>query len=66
MCLFVLKIRILSGEFMEDKYKCCLLCSNSLSGDAPDGSQVLVCFECEGYEGKEMIVYEDECCNNYN
>lgn len=51
---------------MEDKYKCCLFCSNSLSGDAPDGSQVLVCFECEGCEGKEMIVYEDECCNNYN
>jgi hypothetical protein len=46
--------------------KCCLFCSNSLSGDAPDGSQVLVCFECEGFEGKEVIVGEDECCENYN
>jgi len=47
------------------KYKYCLFCVNSMSADAPDGTQVLVCFDCEGFEGKEMIVGEDECCNNY-
>ena len=44
----------------------CLHCGHSLSSDAPDGSQVLVCFNCAGYEGKEMIVGDDECCPNYN
>ena len=44
----------------------CLYCNNSMSSDAPDGSQVLVCFECAGYEGKEMIVGDDEYCTNYN
>ena len=34
--------------------------------DAMDGSQVLVCFDCDGYEGKEMQVDEDFCCENYN
>ena len=41
----------------------CLFCVNSLSADAPDGTQVLVCFECTGYEGKE--VYVNEVCENY-
>lgn len=36
-----------------------------MSGDAPDGSQVLVCFDCEGYEGREVYVDEDECCENF-
>ena len=46
--------------------KCCLFCVNSLSADSIfDGSQILVCFDCEGHEGKEMIVDEEECCNNY-
>lgn len=44
---------------------CCLSCRHSMSGDAPDGTQVLVCFDCKGYEGKEMIVGEEECCENY-
>lgn len=44
----------------------CLYCGNSMSSDAPDGSQVLVCFDCAGYEGKEMIVGDDEYCPNYN
>ena len=44
----------------------CLYCNNSMSGDAPDGSQVLFCFECAGHEGKEMIVGDDEYCSNYN
>lgn len=48
---------------MYDKW--CLFCVHSLSGDAVDGSQVLVCFNCKGYEGKEMQVDEDECCENY-
>lgn len=43
----------------------CLYCNNSMSADAPDGSQVLVCFDCDGHEGKEMIVGEDEWCANY-
>ena len=43
----------------------CLFCVNSLSGDAPDGSQILVCFECEGSEGREMIVGEEESCSNF-
>lgn len=46
--------------------KCCLFCNHSMSGDAPDGTEVLVCFECEDYEGKEMIVGEDECCANFD
>lgn len=46
--------------------KCCLFCSNSLSGDAPDGSQVLVCFERAGYEGREMWVDEEDTCENFN
>lgn len=49
---------------MENKY--CLFCSNSMSGDAIDGSQVLVCFERKGFEGREIIVGDDECCENYN
>ena len=44
----------------------CLYCNSSMSADAPDGSQVLVCFDCAGHEGKEMIVGDDECCPNYN
>lgn len=41
----------------------CLFCKHSMSGDAPDGSQMLVCFCCAGYEGKE--VQADEVCENY-
>ena len=46
--------------------KYCLFCNHSMSSDAPDGSQVLVCFECDGFEGKEIIVGDDECCKNYS
>jgi hypothetical protein len=45
--------------------ECCLFCVNSLSADAADGSMVLVCFECDGNRGKEVIVGEDEYCKNY-
>lgn len=45
--------------------KWCLFCVNSMSADAMDGSEVLVCFDCEGYEGKEMMVDDDGCCANY-
>ena len=45
---------------------CCLFCGHSMSADAMDGSQVLVCFECKDYEGKKMQVDEDYCCENYN
>ena len=48
------------------KNSMCLYCNNSMSSDAPDGSQVLVCFDCAGHEGKEMIVGDDEYCPNYN
>lgn len=43
----------------------CLFCVNSFSADAMDGSQVLVCFDCAGYEGREMQVDEDETCVNF-
>lgn len=46
--------------------RCCLFCNHSMSSDAPDGSQVLVCFECDGFDGKEIIVGDDECCKNYS
>ena len=48
------------------KNKYCLFCCHSMSADAVDGTEVLVCFECNGFEGKEVIVGEDECCDNYN
>ena len=43
----------------------CLFCKNSLSGDGMDGLPILVCFDCKGHEGREMIVDEDECCGNF-
>ena len=43
----------------------CLFCKNSLPGDGMDGLPILVCFDCEGHEGREMIVDEDECCGNF-
>lgn len=45
--------------------KCCLFCVNSLSADAMDGTQVLICCECKGHEGQEMQVEEDEYCDNF-
>lgn len=47
--------------------KNCLFCVNSLSGDAPDGSQVLVCFDVPGFEGREIYVMEEQAqeCENY-
>ena len=50
---------------MREKHKCCLFCVNSLSADAMDGSQVLVCFECAGREHQEMQVDEEDCCDNF-
>lgn len=47
------------------KERNCLFCVNSLSADAMDGSQVLVCFECKGHVGQEMQVDEEDCCENY-
>lgn len=46
--------------------KMCLFCGNSLTATAADGTDVLVCFDCAGHEGKEMIVDEDEWCSNFN
>lgn len=47
--------------------KNCLFCVNSLSGDAPDGSQGLVCFCVPGHEGSERWVNEDDAtsCENF-
>lgn len=45
--------------------KMCLFCVNSMTADAMDGSEVLVCFDCEGCEGREMIVDDDWCCANF-
>lgn len=42
----------------------CLFCKNSMTADAVDGTEVLVCFECAGYEGRLMMVDEDESCAN--
>ena len=50
----------------EIKNRYCLFCSRSVYGYAIDGSHVLTCFNLKGFEGKEMIVGEDECCENYN
>lgn len=47
------------------KEEICLFCVNSLSADAMDGSQVLVCFDRAGHEGREMQVDEDETCVNF-
>ena len=55
----------LHGHLYQKENSCCLSCRRSLSGDAPNGTKVLVCFDCKGHEGKEMIVGEEECCENY-
>lgn len=49
-----------------DKYKFCIHCGNSMSADAMDGSQVLVCFNQKGHEHTEMQVDELFSCENYN
>lgn len=50
---------------MKEKY--CLYCNHSMSADSIfDGSEILVCFECAGKEGKETIVDEDFVCENYD
>lgn len=49
---------------MIEKYKRnCLFCTNSLSADAPDGLQVLCCFNVPGHEGSERWVDEETCEN---
>lgn len=48
---------------MENKY--CLFCKNSMSADEENEFSVLICFDCKGYEGREMIVDDDGCCENY-
>ena len=47
--------------------KNCLFCVNSLSGDAPDGTQALVCFNVPGHDGQERWVDKEEAetCTNY-
>lgn len=45
--------------------KYCMFCDNSMTAVAFDGSEVLVCFDCVGYEGREMIVNDDDGCANY-
>lgn len=49
-----------------DKYKFCLYCGNSMSADAVDGSQVLVCFSQKGHEHTEMQVDDLFSCENFN
>lgn len=56
---------LIRADMAKNTPKMCICCNHSMSGDAPDGSQVLVCFDRAGYEGKEMIVGCDECCPNY-
>lgn len=57
--------RLIRADMAKNTPKMCICCNHSMSGDAPDGSQVLVCFDRAGYEGKEMIVGCDVCCPNY-
>lgn len=41
----------------------CLFCKKSLSEVALDGTEILICFDCKGYEGKG--VHADHPCDNY-
>ena len=41
----------------------CLFCMKSVLADAADGTQILICFDCKGYEGKG--VHADHPCDNY-
>lgn len=41
----------------------CMFCKKSLSEVALDGTEILVCFDCKGYEGKG--VHADHPCDNY-
>lgn len=41
----------------------CLCCKKSLSAVALDGTEILICFDCKGYEGKG--VHADHPCDNY-
>lgn len=45
--------------------KYCMFCDNSMTAIAPDCSEVLVCFDRDGYKGREMIVGDCESCANY-
>lgn len=44
----------------------CIYCGNSCSADAPDGSQVLICFNAAGNEGRGKFVGDLDTCDNYN
>lgn len=41
----------------------CLFCKKSMSEVALDGTEILICFDCKGYEGKG--VHADHPCDNY-
>ena len=56
---------MITSRMMRMSNRCCLFCVNSLSADAMDGSQVLVCFECAGHENQEMQVDEEDYCENF-
>lgn len=45
--------------------RCCWFCQNSVPATAMDQTEVLVCYNCAGYEGREMQVDEDETCDNF-
>lgn len=51
-------------ENPENKY--CSFCEHSIPAIGADGNEILVCFKRKGHEGKEIIIYEDECCGNYS
>jgi len=65
--MFRVVLGAIGGDITPYKEKNCLFCVNSLSADAPDGSQVLCCFNVAGKEGAECYIYEDEAetCENY-
>lgn len=48
-----------------EECRICLYCNRSMSSNALDGTEVLVCFDVPGHHNQEMIVGEDETCENF-
>lgn len=56
----------LKAEHEEEKevdLRDCMFCKKSIPEVALDGTEILICFDCKGYEGKGVHV--DHPCDNY-
>ena len=56
----------LKAEHEEEKevdLRDCMFCKKSMLEVALDGTEILICFDCKGYEGKG--VHADHPCDNY-